>query len=66
MLVKLALRMLARWPELPIQPATTELALEYPAATFSPHVFAENPAREMRTPASEPSDPAWLIELCVA
>lgn len=66
MLVKLALRMLARWPELPIQPATTESPLAYPAATFSPHVLAENPARAMRTPASEPSDPAWLILLRVA
>ena len=37
--VKAGLRMLARWPLLPIQPATTDEALVYPAATFSPQVL---------------------------
>lgn len=63
MYVKFGLRMFSRWPELPIQPLTTDPADVYPAATFSPHVLAEKPARASRVPAFDPSDPVWVIEL---
>lgn len=53
--------MLARWPALLIQAATTSSGEGYPAAIFSPHIqIGEYPAAHIRPQAEEPSEPVWL------
>ena len=60
MCVRLAFKMLRRWPELFIQAVITCAGDRWPHAMFSAQARIENPVRAIRTPGFEPSVPVWL------